>query len=373
MTTQLYNSANVHKAPRIVGTGLVALDVLVCDQVQSGTSSLGGSAGNVLAILAYLGWRAVPVARLGNDGAAIRIAAEFEALNADTRFIVRDESTPTPIVYQWPGDNQTTHKFSFCCPICGTKRSFLSVDENATLCNSVLSEVKTTDVFYFDRVTPWALSLAKTYRSRNAMVVFEPSTIQSDHDTFQEAIYACNVLKYADDRIDELKSFDREQVDIEIKTEGAKGLRFKLAAEKDSGWHFLEALSVPKISDTAGAGDWCTSGFLHYLSSKRTNFRDSNPLGVANALRYGQALAALNCTQSGARGLTKQFESALLKNILENLFTSALFTANYDSLWNHVAKDLYSTLDKKSSQAPERRLSEKANMINDLCCKSVEI
>lgn len=373
MTTQLYSSANVLQAPRIVGTGLVALDVLICDQVQSGTSSLGGSAGNVLAILAYLGWCAVPVVKLGNDRAAIRISSEFEALNADTRFIVRDESTPTPIVYQWPGDDQTTHKFSFCCPVCGTKRSFLSVDENATLCNTVLSEVKTTDVFYFDRVTPWALTLAKTYRSRNAMVVFEPSTIQSDRDTFQEAIDACNVLKYADDRIDELKSFNREQVDIEIRTEGAKGLSFKLAAEKNSGWHFLEALSVPRISDTAGAGDWCTSGFLHYLSSKKTNFRDSNPLGLANALRYGQALAALNCTQSGARGLTKQFDGAFLKNKLENLFTSELLTVNFDSLWNHVSKDLYLTLDVNSSQASTHYLFEKTNMINDLCCKSVEI
>ena len=373
MTTQLYSSANELQTPRIVGTGLVALDVLICDQVQSATSSLGGSAGNVLAILAYLGWCAVPVAKLGNDRAAARISSEFEALNADTRFIVRDESTPTPIVYQWPGDDQTTHKFSFCCPICGTKRSFLSVDENAALCNTVLSEIKTTDVFYFDRVTPWALSLAKTYRSRDAMVVFEPSTIQSDCDSFQEALDVCNVLKYADDRIDELKNFNREQIEIEIRTEGAKGLSFKLAAEKDSDWHFLEALNVPKVSDTAGAGDWCTSGFLHYLSSKKTNFRDSTPLGLANALRYGQALAALNCTQSGARGLTKQFDGGYLKNKLENLLTSDLLTANFESLWNHVSKDLYLTLDVKSPQAGTYSMVEKASMVNDLCCKSVEI
>ena len=170
--------------------------------------------------------------QIGNDRAAARISSEFESLNADTRFIVRDKSTPTPIVYQWPGDDQTTHKFSFCCPICGTKRSFLSVDENAALCNTVLSEIETTDVFYFDRVTPWALSLAKTYRSRDAMVVFEPLTIQSDCETFQEALDVCNVLKYADDRIDELKNFNREQIEIEIRTEEPKDSASSLERRK---------------------------------------------------------------------------------------------------------------------------------------------
>lgn len=182
-----------------------------------------------------------------------------------------------------------------------------------------------------------------------------------------------HVLKYADDRIDELKNFNREQIEIEIRTEGAKGLSFKLGAEKDSGWHFLEALNVPKVSDTAGAGDWCTSGFLHYLSSKKTNFRDCTPLGLANALRYGQALAALNCTQSGARGLTKQFDGGYLKNKLENLLTSDLLTANFESLWSHVSKDLYLTLDVKLSQAGTQSMVEKTSMVNDLCCKSVEI
>ena len=92
---------------------------------------------------------------------------------------------------------------------------------------------------------------------------------------------------------------------------------------------------------------------------KKTNFRDSTPLGLANALRYGQALAALNCTQSGARGLTKQFDGGYLKNKLENLLTSDLLTANFESLWSHVSKDLYLPLDLKFSQARAHSMVEK--------------
>ena len=51
--------------PVCAGTGLVALDI-----VFNGDSTVpprmwaGGSCGNVLTILSYLGWQAVPLARL---------------------------------------------------------------------------------------------------------------------------------------------------------------------------------------------------------------------------------------------------------------------------------------------------------------------
>jgi fructokinase len=51
-------------APTAYGTGFVALDVVV--DLKAGTEArfAGGTCGNVLTILAFLGWRAVPIASL---------------------------------------------------------------------------------------------------------------------------------------------------------------------------------------------------------------------------------------------------------------------------------------------------------------------
>jgi sugar/nucleoside kinase (ribokinase family) len=54
--------------PVIVGTGLVALDVVMNTDVHRPPRLwAGGTCGNVLTILRYLGWQAYPVARLNED------------------------------------------------------------------------------------------------------------------------------------------------------------------------------------------------------------------------------------------------------------------------------------------------------------------
>ena len=74
--------------PKIIGVGLVSLDFVVGTTVRSWA---GGTCGNVLAILAHLGWDAWPVARLDNDaaGALTEVALRGRhALQSDTeRFL----------------------------------------------------------------------------------------------------------------------------------------------------------------------------------------------------------------------------------------------------------------------------------------------
>lgn len=365
MRTHNCSADAVLKAPRVVGTGLVALDVLIHEHSQPTDTSLGGSTGNVLAILAFLGWSAVPVARLGKDSAAQRIKGEFASLNADTRFIAQEDSAATPIVYQWPGDGERTHKFSFSCPFCGSKRNFVP-GSDTTFCMHVLEQINSTDVFYFDRVTPWALTLAEAYRQRGALVMFEPSAIGTDYAAFQQAIRCCNVLKYADDRIDQLESFDRHMVDVEIQTAGAEGLRFRLPNCEERAWYSLDALKVSNVADTAGAGDWCTAGFLYYLSAK-AGVKEMSPPKLTSALRYGQALAALNCMQSGARGLARLFDEDFVKARLAQLLDADLFNGSLYSAWAPVSED-FQTYLRFSSPLPAPRDAGGAWAIN-LCCK----
>lgn len=293
-------------ANQIVGTGLIALDILLRDENSAVYSALGGSTGNVLAILAHLGWSSFPVAHIGADNAGICIRKEFKSLGSDTRFIINQDIAETPVIYQLPGDEEKTHRFSFACPLCGSKKRFSDYACSHELVNAVSETVNIPQVFYFDRITPIALELAKIYRDRGAIVFFEPSEIRGNDEDVRNALALAHILKYADDRISDLVNFNLSNITVEIQTLGAQGLRFR-APSLTTEWIELPAIKVPYIADTAGAGDWCSAGLLYQLFSKNnatsTDIFSHNNLYTA--LRFGQALSALNCMYEGARGMMR--------------------------------------------------------------------
>lgn len=354
--------------PRVVGTGLLALDVLIDESTVGSRAELGGSTGNVLAILAFLGWSSVPVARLGYDAAGERIRREFEQLHADTRFIKHEHHARTPVVYQFPGDAQRTHRFSFSCPFCGQKRGF-SAEAGDEHCHSVLKSVERSDVFYFDRVTDWSLNLAENYRRRGALVVFEPSAVNVERRAFQRAINACHILKYADERIDELEAFDCASVEVVIQTLGGEGLRFKASDTPTGNWRRLSAFKVPQVRDTAGAGDWCTAGLLYALHSARMSTQLNTP-AVAAALRFGQALAALNCMHAGARGLAQEEARERLQE-LASLFCSyehVEWSATRE--WSDLCQSARLTQETKLHSAGQQ---DKPQRSMRLCCEFLPV
>lgn len=134
-------------------------------------------------------------------------------------------------------------------------------------------------------------------------MVFEPSTTGDDEELFAAALKSSHIVKYADDRMDELAGFELRPNTIEIQTCGAKGLRFRASA-LGGAWHVLGAYELSHLADTAGAGDWCTAGLLFSLLSERTGSREYwNAETVMRSLAFGQALSTLNCLTVGARGL----------------------------------------------------------------------
>ncbi len=335
---------------RVVGTGLIALDVLLNEDKSTVSSALGGSAGNVLAILAHLGWSSVPVAKVGMDTAAEHIRREFEELQADVRFLVGEDHSCTPIVFQMPGDGDKTHQFSFACPHCGRKRHF-SYSSDDQLGAPVLSEVQNSDVYFFDRVTSLSLKLAEDYRSRGALVVFEPSSMGKDLEGFERAIQAAHVIKYADDRIADLQAFDLSNVAIEVQTLGKEGLKFR-SPSSDNSWVSLSSYPAQYVADTSGAGDWCTAGMLYSLF-ENTHGRSVDELmnaDLGDALRFGQALATLNCRYTGARGMAQRqpaYQIVEMASALQSLsLASSVQEEHLARGWPSVEKYHFSTEER---------------------------
>ena len=294
--------------PKVLGTGLVVLDVVISQDPQTPLRSwAGGTCGNVLSILSQFGWDAYPIARMNNDPASKRIRTDMARWGVRLDYASCGPAIDTPVVVQEirrHNDGSPRHRFRWSCPRCGRwLPGFRAVTKNAI--EAVMPASAGASVFFLDRLSRAALTLAANASKEGAVVVFEPSG-KARSKLFAEAIRIAHVVKYADHRIGRLEDIMQDSTAplVEIQTMGAKGLRYRDRLKGVvSKWMHLNALRAPRLVDACGSGDWCTAGFITKTSANgQRGLRKGGAEGVRNALRYGQALAAWNCGFEGARG-----------------------------------------------------------------------
>jgi len=357
--------------PKILGTGLIALDIVLDSNKRLITYGLGGSAGNVLSILAGLGWASSPVGKLGCDVAAEIIIEEFKRVKANVELIVQEHGDLTPVIYQHQlNEGAKTHKFSFACPVCGIKRSWRA--PKIDLPSSEILDAIQPNVIYLDRATSIGIEIAEYYKDRNVLIFFEPSTVGDDPDLFRRALAVADMVKYADDRLADLEAFDLSHIFVEICTKGADGLKFR-APSLGNDWVELDSYNSPKVVDTSGAGDWCTSGLLYYLFDKDPKCTISrityNRLNAA--LRFGQALSALNCMVIGARGLAKQLNKKKISSLAESLLkakSDRLELAEQDAIAGSILWEGWAKLINHQLVPRSLKPSQRSSFSQRVCC-----
>ena len=292
--------------PVIIGTGLVALDVVIADNPKVNPFlCAGGTCGNVLTALAYFGWDAYPIARLRSDAASKRIIDDLSEWGVKLDFITLSECGSTPVVVQHilqRGNGKRSHRFSRRCPTCGAWLPWYKAVRANTV-PELTPRLPKADVFYFDRTSRGAITLAENARKDGALVVFEPST-ESDPEQLADALETSHVVKVASDRAGGNESFRESAAPLLlIETLGPDGLRYSYGHRKRRAWTTLPAFETSDIRDTAGAGDWCTAGIIEVLGPRGPKgLEASNEEVLHAALRRGQAMAAWNCHYDGARG-----------------------------------------------------------------------
>jgi fructokinase len=295
-------------APIGIGTGLVALDIVINGwENESPLLSVGGSCGNVMAILAYLGWKSIPVARIGDDLAADFIAKDFTKFGATLDLLFREKTGRTAAVIEVipvRTSSTRTHFFSFTCPHCGAQLPRHRPILKASV-PGIIEHVPKASVFYFDRVSAATLELAKHYSAQGTLVVFEPSSFKNGR-VFKQCLDVAHIVKYSHERVGDISDSPRDLTPLlEVDTLGAHGLRFRTRRQNGhpSKWEYLEAYKVDNLKDEAGSGDWCTAGILHLLGQEGiSTLQEASRDIILKVLSFGQALAALNCCFEGARG-----------------------------------------------------------------------
>ena len=87
--------------PKIFGTGLIALDLVIGPDPETPVRSwTGGTCGNVLSILAWLGWDAYPIARMNGDVASERVRVDMARWGVHLDWTTCAPTTDTPVIVQ---------------------------------------------------------------------------------------------------------------------------------------------------------------------------------------------------------------------------------------------------------------------------------
>lgn len=292
-----------------VGAGFVVLDVVRPEWREGAELRFaGGSCGNVLTILSFLGWKSSVVARIGQDLAGKQLAGDLERWSVDTGMLIREDSARTPVVFQRIFDDRDGHRqhtFSRYCTVCG-EWAVRYRPVRLTDADAASSALPSAQVFYFDRVAAGNLELARRAHAAGALVVFEPASV-NDRRLFLECLRLTHIFKYSHARFDSHAGMVSEAlVPIVIETMGAEGLRVTVRRKgRVTLSENMPALPAPRLTDAAGSGDWCTAGLIHRILTERLSTEDISDAGavITRALRFSQALATINCAFEGARGV----------------------------------------------------------------------
>ncbi len=294
--------------PLVVGTGLVALDAVIsADKSAPLRLWAGGTCGNVLIALNYLGWSAKPIARLSTAKATKLLLQDLRRWRISREFVRVEPEGSTPIIVERitkdPNGNPN-HSFSWRCTECGSHYPGYK-PELLTEAEKVAPKVAKAKAFFFDRVSAGAILLARSAAEAGALVFFEPCSI-GNPILFRQAWEIAHVVKYSHERLSDFPDMDvRTSPQLVVETLGDAGLRYqrRTSAHRTGPWKDLKALPIQDLKDAAGAGDWCTAGIISKLAlSGLAGFERASEQSILAALQFGQTLAAWNCQFEGARG-----------------------------------------------------------------------
>ena len=284
-----------------VGAGLISLDVLIWEGKRIPVSFyVGGTCGNVMMILSYMGWETYPISRLDGTKDGMRVLADMEKHNVHTDFVSTNDGK-TPVIVQRNFINKDgipTHRFESRPNMGRFYLDFKSLTMRQA--DEVIGRIDfVPKVFFFDRVSPAILKLAVIFKEKGSVIFFEPSSRSGNVILFNKCVEVSDIIKFSEQRIKDIKQFESYKDKLFIQTQGAKGLSYRL----NFGWIHLEPVANDKVIDTAGAGDWTTAAFINELFKTRNRISDISVIEIERALNDAQKIGAQSCSYEGARGM----------------------------------------------------------------------
>lgn len=287
-----------------LGAGTFPLDNLqekIGKNVNIIYQHVGGTAGNVMTILAWMGWHTLPAARLDDSEAGLLIKADLESYGCDTRLVSNTPdggTTILDIIHKTDRDGKPKTAYMAHSPRGGrfVNHRFWTMKQAQELIDS-LEEMP--DVFFFDRCAPGNILLAQLFHERGVLVYYEPN--EPVDRNFLRAVAASDIVKFSNEKHPDVSFTEGFTDKLFIQTLNEKGLRFKLRAE---GWMTIPPEHNPHAVDGEGAGDWTTSTFINELGHHHMlTFDRIHQPNVTHCLEEAQRVASMSVSYLGAKGL----------------------------------------------------------------------
>ena len=262
---------------------------------------VGGTAGNVMSILAWMGWHTLPAARLDDSEVGLQLRADLESYGCDTRYLTNTPdggTTILDIIHKTGRDGKPKTAYMAHSPRGGrfVNHRFWTLKQAQALFDSL---DQMPDVFFFDRCAPGNILLAELLHERGVLVYYEPN--EPVDRNFLRAVAASDIVKFSDERHSDVSFTDGFTDKLFIQTMNQKGLRYRL---RGSEWNQLAPVWNPDAIDGEGAGDWTSSTFINALGKHGlTQVSDLEESLLKECLMEAQRVASESVSYIGAKGL----------------------------------------------------------------------
>ena len=297
----------------IIGSGIYNLDTIVvrdypewprlrpfADNVV--LEEVGGTCGNVMSILAWLGWDAKPLACLDDSPEGMKITKDLKRYGCDCCYVTNTPCGGTTLLRcTHKKDGEGKHMMSVRAGSPGgsrfPKRRFLRARDEAPVFLEALDEAPA--VFFFDDTAAGNRLIARGLKERGSLIYFEPSRVVSNADL--EAVGISDIIKFSEENIPDMSFADAYEDKFFIQTMGAEGVRFKLGNQP---WVTLPGVQAKSVVDTEGAGDWFSSVLINELAERRLMSMDVlSREGLLSAIGKAMEIAAESIGHMGSKGL----------------------------------------------------------------------
>lgn len=287
----------------VIGTGIFNLDIIVVREYPEWPATrpfvekevlreVGGTCGNVMCMLATMGWKVRPVACLDDSAEGLKITEGLKRFGCDCTYVSNTPGGGTTLLHcTHKKDADGNHVMSARAGSPGgsrfPQRHFLRARDEAPAFLAALKDAPA--VFFFDDPAAGNKALAKGLKARGSLVYFEPSRIASNTDL--EAVRLSDIIKFSDENVPDVSFADAYPDKIFIQTMGPKGVKIR---EKGGAWYVIEGMRNKAVVDTEGAGDTFTSAFINALADGKT---------VADAAREAMKMASISVGFLGSKGM----------------------------------------------------------------------
>ena len=288
-----------------LGAGTFPLDNLLMKQADGSVETIyqhvGGTAGNVISILAWMGWHTLPAARLDDSEVGLQLKADLESYGCDTRYLTNTPdggTTILDIIHKTGRDGKPKTAYMAHSPRGGrfVNHRFWTLKQAQALFDS-LDELP--DVFFFDRCAPGNILLAELLHECGVLVYYEPN--EPVDRNFLRAVAASDIVKFSNERHPDVSFTDGFTDKLFIQTMNQEGLRYRL---REGEWKQLAPVWNPNAIDGEGAGDWTSSAFINALCKHDLpTISDMEESVLVECLMEAQQVASESVSYIGAKGL----------------------------------------------------------------------